>query len=61
MEVKNWKKEYKEHVKGLMQNPEFKKDYKIQGLKDKMFQGYQLKQNEIEFLKENNIKLINQN
>ena len=56
--VKNWKEEYKEHAKELMQTPEFKNEYKIQRLKTKMFQGYELKEKEIEFLKKNNIKIL---
>jgi hypothetical protein len=57
---KNWKEEQKKHEKELMQLPEYKLQVKIERLKDKMCQGYELTQKQIEFLNENNIKLINQ-
>jgi hypothetical protein len=57
---KNWKEEYKQHEKELMQTDSFKLQVKIERLKDKMFQGYELTQKQIDFLKDNNIKLINQ-
>ncbi len=57
---KNWKEEYKQHEKELMQTDTFKLQIKIEKLKTKMFQGYELKEKEIEFLESNNIKIINQ-